>query len=156
MSKIDLDNIPERTGSIYPGRYADEMKGRSSLRIGAAGGLTQFGANLIILQPGAKSSLRHWHVNEDEFVMVTEGVVQLVTDDGETEMGAGDCAAFPANVPNGHCFINRSGSEARFLVVGTSAPEETAFYADIDMKYTRKNGQNSFTRKDGSPLPDDI
>ena len=31
--------------------------------------LTQFGANLVILQPGALSSLRHWHLNEDEFVM---------------------------------------------------------------------------------------
>ena len=71
MPKIDLATVPVKTGSIYPEPYASQMQGRSSLRLGQAGGLTQFGANLVILAPGARSSLRHWHRHEDEFVMVT-------------------------------------------------------------------------------------
>ena len=63
MPKIDLSTLELRTGSIYPEPYASEMAGRSSLRLGAAGGLTQFGANLVFLEPGAKSSLRHWHLD---------------------------------------------------------------------------------------------
>ena len=60
MPKIDLATVPVKTGSIYPEPYASQMRGRSSLRLGQAGGLTQFGANLVILAPGARSSLRHF------------------------------------------------------------------------------------------------
>ena len=116
------------------------MAGRSSLRLGDAGGLTQFGANLVILQPGAPSSLRHWHRNEDEFVMVTEGELVLVQDEGEYLMRPGDCAAWPAGDRNGHCFLNRTDREARFLVVGTKAPHEVATYSDVDLVLEVKDG----------------
>lgn len=39
------------------------------------GGLTQYGAYLQTLQPGAKSSTRHWHEKEDEFLFVVSGQV---------------------------------------------------------------------------------
>jgi uncharacterized cupin superfamily protein len=155
MPKIDLDTVPKKTGSIYPEPYSGQMVGRSSLRLGQAGGLTQFGANLVTLEPGARSSLRHWHLNEDEFVMVTEeGALVLVEDAGETEMGPGDCAAFPAGQPDGHCFINRSGAVARFLVVGSKVPREVGTYSDIDLKVTIDGGTATFTRKDGTPYRD--
>jgi uncharacterized cupin superfamily protein len=151
MPKIDLAKVPVKTGSIYPEPYAAQMQGRSSLRLGQAGGLTQFGANLVILAPGARSSLRHWHRNEDEFVMVTEGECVLVQDAAETLMLPGDCAAFPAGDPDGHCFINRSSAEARFLVVGTKAPSEVATYSDVDMVVVMEGGSARFTYKDGTP-----
>ena len=47
MGIIDPSKITARTGSIYPSPYAEMMVGRSSLRLGDAGGLTQFGANLV-------------------------------------------------------------------------------------------------------------
>jgi uncharacterized cupin superfamily protein len=151
MGVIDQTKCPVKTGSIYPEPYASEMAGRSSLRLGDAGGLTQFGANLIILQPGAKSSLRHWHANEDEFVMVTQGEVVLVQDEGATPMRPGDCAAFPAGDPNGHHFLNRSDAEARFLVVGTRAASEVATYSDVDMRIEVDGGASRFSYRDGSP-----
>jgi len=153
MGKLDLDKVPVKYGSIYPDPYAAEMAGRSSLRLGDAGGLTQFGANLVILAPGTKSSLRHWHMNEDEFVMVTQGSCTLVDDDGAHDMAVGACAAFPAGVENGHHFVNTTDTEARFLVVGSKAPAETAYYSDIDMMVEIGGGKAEFTRKDGSPMP---
>lgn len=152
MPKIDLDNVPVKTGSIYPDPYAAQMAGRSSLRVGDAGGLTQFGANIVILEPNAKSSLRHWHLNEDEFVMITQGDVTLIDDAGETKMTVGDCAAFPAGEENGHHFVNQSNTEVRFLVIGTRAANETGTYSDIDLKVEVKNGSFQFTKKDGSPV----
>ena len=108
MPKLDLSKLEARSGSIYPAPYDAEMEGRSSLRVGDAGGLTQFGANIVILAPGAKSSLRHWHVEQDDFVMITQGSCTLVDDHGETQMTVGDCATFPANDGNGHHFINNT------------------------------------------------
>ena len=63
---------------------------------------------------------------------------------------AGDCVAFPANVPDGHHFINRSGAEARFLVVGSKAKREVATYSDVDLVLTVEAGQATYTYKDGS------
>ena len=151
MPKIDLATVPLKTGSIYPEPYAAQMQGRSSLRLGQAGGLTQFGANLVTLAPGARSSLRHWHRSEDEFVMVTEGECVLLQDAGATLMRAGDCAAFPAGDQDGHCFVNRSKSEARFLVVGTKAASEVATYSDVDLRVEMEGGTARFTYKDGTP-----
>ena len=150
MAIVDQSRCLVKTGSIYPERYATEMKGRSSLRLGDAGGLTQFGANLVILEPGAKSSLRHWHRAEDEFVMVTEGECTLIQDEGATLMRPGDCAAFPAGDTNGHHFVNRSDRVAKFLVVGTRSKHEVATYSDVDMMVELKDGKATFTHKDGT------
>jgi uncharacterized cupin superfamily protein len=151
MAKIDLAAVPVKTGSIYPAPYDALVAGRSSLRLGDAGGLTQFGVNLVTLQPGAMSSMRHWHLNEDEFVMVTAGRCTMVTDAGETEMAVGDCAAFPAGNPDGHHFINRTEAPAQFLVIGSKAPREVATYSDVDLTVTMEAGRASFFHKDGTP-----
>jgi uncharacterized cupin superfamily protein len=150
MPKIDLASVPVKTGSIYPSPYAEMMAGRSSLRLGQAGGLTQFGVNVVILAPGAMSSLRHWHRAEDEFVMILSGTCIMVTDAGEQLMQPGDCAAFPAGLADGHHFINRSGEEVRFLVVGTKAAHEVATYSDVDLKVEIAEGMARFTYKDGT------
>lgn len=155
MPVIDKSRVPVKTGSIYPEPYASQMAGRSSLRLGDAGGLTQFGANLVILEPGAMSSLRHWHHREDEFVMVIAGECVLVQDEGETVMRPGDCAAFPAGDPNGHHFINRTDAEARFLVIGSRMNPEKATYSDVDLELELKDGKASFIHKDGTPYQGD-
>lgn len=150
MPKLDLSNVPVKTGSIYPAPYAAMMAGRSSLRLGDAGGLTQFGANLVSLEPGAMSSLRHSHAVEDEFVIMVAGELVMVEDEGETLMRAGDCAAFPAGTGNGHHFINRSAAVGRFLVVGSKSKHEVATYSDVDLVVTMAEGKAQFTYKDGT------
>ena len=155
MPKVNLSKIAARGGSVYPAPYDKEMEGRTSLRVGDAGGLTQFGANIVILAPGAKSSLRHWHEQQDEFVMVVSGTCTLIDDDGAHDMTAGDCATFPAGDANGHHFVNRTEEEARFLVIGTRTRTETGWYSDIDLKVTMDAGGFTFTRKDGTPVEGD-
>lgn len=150
MPKLDIEAAPLRTESSYPDPYRAEVAGRSSRRLGDLAGLTQFGANLVTLEPGAAASLRHWHLNEDEFAIVTEGELVLVEDEGETPMRPGDCAAWKAGVANGHRFVNRSGARAVFLVVGTRAPQETATYSDVDMQMHIAGGTSRLTYHDGS------
>ena len=150
MPKLDRAAVPVKSGSLYPEPYAGMMAGRSSLWLGEAGGLTQFGVNLVTLQPGALSSLRHWHRVEDEFVMVTEGCCVLVQDEGETLLHQGDCAAFPAGNPNGHHFINRTDRVARFLVIGSKSKHEVATYSDHDLMAEAIQGKARFTYRDGS------
>lgn len=155
MPKLNLSQIETAGGSGYPGKLAAMMQGRSSQRLGEAGGLTQFGVNLVHLAPGALSSLRHYHMEQDEFLMVTQGVCTLIDDHGDEQMHPGDCAVFPAGDANGHHLANRTDAPAAFLVVGTHTATETAFYSDIDMKVVSEGDRFEFTRKDGSPLTAD-
>ena len=148
---VDASQAPRKTGSIYPPPYDAQMQGRSSIRLGQAGGLTQFGANIVILAPRAVSSLRHWHHHEDEFVMVTQGEVTLEQDAGPTTMHPFDCAAFPAGVADGHRFVNHTDTEARFLVLGSKAAHEIATYSDVDLKIEIAGGSATFTHWDGRP-----
>jgi len=151
MSRLDLSSIPVQTGTGYPDPFAEAVNGRSKQALGDAGGLTQFGVNLVELKPGAASSQRHWHSHEDEFVMVVSGELTLVTDEGETLMRAGDCAAFPAGRPNGHHLINRGWGNALFLCVGSRIAEDRALYPDIDLVHDSKT--NSYSHRDGTPYP---
>ncbi len=150
MPKLDLSKAPLKTGSIYPEPYAAQMAGRSSLRLGEMAGLTQYGVNMVMLEPGAAASLRHWHLNEDEFAIVLEGELTLIEDEGETLMHPGDCAAWKAGVANGHHFVNRSDKPGKFLIVGTKAPAETGTYTDVDMMVHVAGGKARFTYHDGS------
>jgi len=150
MPKLDLTQVPVKTGSIYPEPYAGLMKGRSSLRLGDLAGLTQFGVNIVMLEPGAVASLRHWHLREDEFAMVLDGDLILVEDEGETPMRPGDCAAWKAGVANGHRFVNRSDRPARFLIVGTKSTGEVATYSDVDLQIHLGGGAPRLTYRDGS------
>jgi uncharacterized cupin superfamily protein len=138
----------------YPEPFKARM-GRFQCRLlGDAFGLTQFGANLEILAPGAQSALRHWHSLSDEFVYVLEGELVLRTDDGETLVSAGMCVGFKAGTPNGHHFINRSAVEARFLVVGTRVTGDVASYPDDDIMWCGGAAGSYVAHKDGTPYRD--
>jgi uncharacterized cupin superfamily protein len=150
MKKIDIAAAPTRFGTGYPPPFDAICAGRRRWKLGDAAGLTQFGVNLLRLPPGQWSSQRHWHTAEDEFVMVLEGEVMLVTDDGEEVLVAGDCAGFKAGEPNGHHLQNRSNAEAVLLEVGSRRPgEDAGHYPDIDLAFPA--GARGYVRKDGTP-----
>jgi len=152
MAKLDLSTIPERRGTDYPAEFASQMGQRMRQALGAAGGLTQFGVNRLELPAGSWSSQRHWHSLEDEFVYVLAGEVVLVTDAGEEIMRAGDCAAFPANAPNGHHLINRGSGLAVCLEVGSRNARDRVVYADIDM--VSEPGIDGYLHRDGRAYPE--
>ncbi len=155
MPKLDLSTITAHVGSSYPAPHDAEMGGRAQQRLGEAAGLTQFGANLVRLAPGGLSSLRHWHEQQDEFLVVTEGALVLIDDTGETALSPGDCCAFPAGDANGHHIANRSDADAAFVVVGTRTDTETAWYSDLDMKVVVNAQGSRFLRRDGAPMSSD-
>lgn len=148
---LDPASVSPRVGSTYPAPFADQVAGREKRALGDPLQLTQFGVNLVTLAPGAWSSQRHWHENEDEFVYVLDGEVTLVTDEGETVLRPGMAAGFPAGKADGHHLINRGNAPARYLEAGTRAPTEVAHYSDIDMMGRKRDGKFVFMHKNGEP-----
>jgi uncharacterized cupin superfamily protein len=147
---LDPLTLPEINRTGYPAPYAAAVAGRFYRRLGPLLGLTQFGVSIARLEPGAWSSQRHWHENEDEFLYVMEGRPTLVTDQGEQELEPGMVAGFPAGTPNGHHLINKSDRPALVLVVGTSAASDRAHYSEADLLYQRDaDGKEGFFKKSG-------
>ena len=152
MPKIDIENTPLREGTTYPAPYDTPCKAKYSRRLSDKDGLTQFGVNMVTLPPGAWSSQRHWHTEEDEFVYIISGHPTLVDDDGPQRLSPGDCTAHPCGEGNGHHMKNETDDDVVFLVVGTRKPHiDSAYYPDIDLKLVA-NGTDErvFTREDGS------
>jgi uncharacterized cupin superfamily protein len=149
--RIDVAGLASVVGSMYPPPYDQPCRARERKRIGDAAGLTQFGVNLLRLQPGVSSSQCHWHTAEDELVYVLSGEVVLVTDAGEETLGAGDAAGFKAGDTNGHCLQNRSAAEALVLEVGARDPADAAYYPGLDLVAPAGGVPAIYTHCDGTP-----
>jgi uncharacterized cupin superfamily protein len=148
---LDPKTVEGRRGTLYPDKFKPRVAGREKRALGNALGLTNFGVNLVKLEPGAQSALRHWHTQQDEFVWVVEGEVTLVTDAGPQTLKAGMCAGFPKGKPVGHHLVNRSGKDAWYLEVGDRSPGDVGIYPDDDMR-VEVGASYKFTKPDGSPL----
>lgn len=155
MPKIDLEAIPQSNRTGYPPPYDRDVQGRWYRRLAAPAGLSAMGASHVVLKPGAWSSQRHWHAEEDELLVILSGEAVLVEDandenGGETVLRAGDVAAWPKGVHNGHHLQNRSEADCAMLCIsaGDSA-RDWGEYPDIDLKFSG----DAYLHKDGTPYP---
>ena len=149
MPKVDLDAIIPSNATGYPDPFHREVQGRWWKRIAPAAGLTELGASHVTLDPGAWSSQRHWHDDEDELVIMLSGRAVLVEDDGEHELGPGDVAGWPNGSTNGPHLINRSDEPCTFIAI-SAGPRTSGGYSDIDMIWT---ADGRFCRRDGTEYP---
>jgi uncharacterized cupin superfamily protein len=147
-------DLPESNSSGYPAPFRDGQRKRWVRRLGDHGGLKNYGVNLIRVEPGGQSSARHCHSKQDEFIYVLEGEFVLVTDAGRETVGPGTCIAFPAGSGDGHHFLNDTGEDAAFLVVGDRTAGDEVSYPDIDLELKAgSDGVKAFRHKDGTPWP---
>lgn len=146
MPKLDLAAIPQRGDTGYPDPYAADVAGRRYRRLAPVAGLTKMGASHVVLKPGAYSSQRHWHREEDELVVMLEGEAVLIEDEGETVVRPGDVLAWAAGVENGHRLHNRTGSDCVFVAISAGDKDkDSGEYPDIDMVFDPQG----YARKDG-------
>lgn len=146
MPKIDMDSIDQVNQTGYPPPFDAPVAGRWYRRLAPASGLTEVGVSQVVLKPGAWSSQRHWHIGEDEFLVILSGEAVLVDDHGEHVLRAGDCAAFPKNDGNGHHLQNRGEADCTFIVMGAGS-QQGGEYSDVDMRFT---ADGSYVHKDGT------
>ena len=144
-------DLPEQSTTGYPEPYKSRVAGRHKRRLSDAAGLKNFGVNLTRLDPGAESSMRHWHAKQDEFIYVLEGEVTLVADAGRQKLKAGMAAGFPAGKADGHQLVNETKRPVVYLEIGDRTPGDGATYSEADLAAKLVDGKWVFTHKDGSP-----
>ena len=148
MPKVDLAAIEETNRTGYPPPYDADVAGRWYRRLSPPSGITDFRASLVRLEPDAWSSQRNWHEGEDELMVMIDGEAVLVEDDGRTVLRAGDVAAWPKDVANGHHLINESDVPCRFLVAGRHSGQD-CHYPDIDL--LADGPSDKYLHKDRTP-----
>lgn len=150
MTVIRKDSVTATEArDSYPAPFtlpAGRMRWQS---LGDAGGLTQFGAVLEVLDPGGRSSLLHWHTHEDEFLYLLEGELTLTEGETETVLRPGDAGAWKAGEAVGHTIRNDGAVPARYILVGSRVAEDVCHYPGRDLLAT----PDGMTRLDGTPYP---
>ena len=150
MPKIDVSQWIEHTG--IPNSITGQNDGPyAEVVLGDQAGLSQFGVRIERLPSGSRSSHRHWHETEDEFVYVLSGELVLI-EEGETLLRAGDAAGWKAGEPIAHCLENRSPSDALLLVMGTRSDQGVVHYPDHDVVLRHDKNGRQYTRADGSKI----
>ncbi len=133
-------------------RSSDGWGTAHTQRVSDAGGLTQFGASLQTLAPGARSSLKHWHESTDEMLLVISGEVTVTENDVDSVLTVGDVAAWPAGTAVAHTVSNRSNAPCTFFVVGSRRAADVTHYEEIgQVMHTNADGWRLLTQQ-GAPL----
>lgn len=151
INAIDPASLVADTKSTYPEIFKEPVAGRRKRRIGPLAQLKHLSTVHVELPPGCASSLRVWHSHEDELIIVTEGELTLITDEGEQVMRAGHIAGFPAGTANGHQIVNRSAHPAAFVEVASFDEQNVSTYPDQDLLQIPDGRGRRFVHKDGKP-----
>jgi uncharacterized cupin superfamily protein len=92
-------------------------------RLGRQAGTEKLGLSLFELPPGEAAYPYHWHLAEEELVVVVEGRPSLRTPDGWQLLATGDVVAFPVGERGAHQIVNYSDSTVRFLAFSNQQPD---------------------------------
>jgi uncharacterized cupin superfamily protein len=92
--------------------------------LGRQAGGERLGASLFALAPGSAAFPMHYHLGNEEMLVVIAGRPSLRTLDRERELETGEVVSFLRGEAGAHQVVNRSGEEARVLLVSEmNAPE---------------------------------
>jgi uncharacterized cupin superfamily protein len=134
---ISTENVPWENwgeGSRFGSRYRH-------LTMAAVGENYHVGMQIEELSPGMQSSPAHYHMLEEEQVLILEGQVTLRLGEETHEMKAGDYVCFPAGQRAGHCFVNNGSAVCRLLVIGEKNQNEVCVYTDSNKVLVRALGR---------------
>ena len=92
-------------------------------RIGRQVGSKKVGASLWDLPSGEAAYPYHWHLAEEELLVVLEGTPSLRTPEGWRELSEGEVVSFRCGEEGAHQVVNRSEEPVRFLAVSNQQPD---------------------------------
>ena len=100
------------------------------VRVGRQLGSEKLGLSFWELPPGQAAYPYHWHMTEEELLVVTDGSPSLRTPDGWCELDEGEVVAFPRGEEGGHQLVNRTEDTVRFLAFSTQPGPDIVMYPD--------------------------
>jgi uncharacterized cupin superfamily protein len=99
-------------------------------RAGRQAGAERLGLSVWAVPPGQAAYPYHYHLGEEELIILLSGTLSLRTPEGWRELEEGEVVSFPASEPGAHQVVNRGPGEARMLSISTSGAPDIVIYAE--------------------------
>jgi uncharacterized cupin superfamily protein len=120
-------------------------------RLGHQLATERVGISLWEIPPGEAAYPYHFHLGEEEVLVVLEGTPHLRTPDGWQVVPEGEVLAFPVGEDGAHQIDNRTDAPVRFLAVSTHGAPEITVYPDegklgVGERLPRGGGVRAFFR----------
>lgn len=117
-----IDSVPKidfTKGTKYAIEYQD---------LSHFGGGNKVGVSLEVLKMGKQAYPTHYHMLEEEHLMILEGELTLTLGDQTYIMRAGDHVCFPAGQKAGHSVFNHNDADCCYLIIGENNPNDVVVY----------------------------
>jgi uncharacterized cupin superfamily protein len=99
-------------------------------RLGYQLGTERLGASLWELPPGQRAYPYHFHLTEEELLVVLAGRPSLRDPSGWRELEEGEVVSFPRGEAGAHQLANRTDETVRFLALSTNGDPDVVLYPD--------------------------
>jgi uncharacterized cupin superfamily protein len=93
-------------------------------------GTERLGMSLWELPPGEAAYPYHFHLIDEELIVVLDGQPSIRTQDGWRELEAGEVVPLLAGERGAHQLVNWSEETVRFLSISTSGTPDVVVYPD--------------------------
>jgi uncharacterized cupin superfamily protein len=111
--------------------------------VAAAAGSERLGASVYEVPPGEASSVYHYHVANEELLIVLRGRPHLRTPDGWRQLEEGEVVAFPIGERGAHQIVNRTSDDVRLVMISEMRGPEIAVYPDSGKVGVREHPSGS-------------
>lgn len=99
-------------------------------RIGYQLGAERVGLSLWEIEPGEAAYPYHFHLAEEEVLVVLDGEPDLRTPEGWRRLERGEIVRFPTGEEGAHQLVNRTDGPVRFLAISTNGDPDIVVYPD--------------------------
>jgi uncharacterized cupin superfamily protein len=111
--------------------------------VGLKAGGERLGASVYELPPGQSNCPYHYHLANEEMLVVLRGTPDLRTPDGWRRLEEGEVVAFPVGERGAHQVMNRTGGNVRVLIVSEMRYPEVPVYPDSGKVGVREHAPGS-------------
>ena len=98
-------------------------------------------AATVVLAPGRQAYVAHYHLLEEEQLLVLEGRPTLRLGERRIPMEPGSYVVFPAGQKAGHALVNETDEPVRYLIIGERNPNEVTVHTDTGRVGVRLVGE---------------
>jgi uncharacterized cupin superfamily protein len=128
----DIDEHGERDGFRWRGES-----------VGLKAGGERLGASLYEVPPGQSTFPFHYHLANEELLVVLQGQPHLRGPDGWRQLEEGEVVAFPVGERGAHQLVNRTTDEVRFLMISEMRGPDVGVYPDSGKVGVREHAPGS-------------
>jgi uncharacterized cupin superfamily protein len=127
MPQLSITNINEPV--FDEPREHDGFRAKRA-RVSRQAGSERLGLSLWELPPGEAAFPYHYHLAEEELLVVLDGAPSMRTPAGWRELAEGEVVAFPRGERGAHQLVNRTAEMVRFLAFSTNGEPDIVIRPD--------------------------